>query len=362
MSNPYYTFPEPPEEPELLPSNAPYPSEVRRHFSKVGLAYLAMTAAFLTVAYVAQLAVLFACPTMMEAWWFSWALSLVPLYAVGLPVLWLCLRRVPVAPHNTDCTVRGQALEKAPFGVKQWLILLVIAFGCMTAGGMAGNIIMTILSEVMQYDYAFALNSMVTETPVWFTFLCTCICAPFGEELLFRKLLIDRTRRFGDFPAILLSGLLFGLFHGNLFQFFYAAMVGMVLAYVYTRTGRYLPCVAMHAVINFVGSIVTPAVSGLVTPYLESDMMNEQVMAELITDMNFLLAMLAYLLLVLWQYGMVSAGGILFCVFFNRRKLSRGQTPLVEGSSTALSLTNPGVIACMVVMLLLVVVNLIPMR
>ena len=64
-------------------------------------------------------------------------------------------------------------------------------------------------------------------------------------------------------PSILLSGLLFGLFHGNLFQFFYAAAVGMILAYVYTRTGRYLWCVAMHAIINLMGSIVIPALAAL---------------------------------------------------------------------------------------------------
>lgn len=359
MNNPYYTAPPPAEEPEAPLPNAPYPSEIRRHFSGIGIAYLAMTVGFLVVAYAIQIWALLTESPLVNAWWFNWAVSILPLYVVGLPILWLFLRRAPASPHNSDCTCKGLTAEKSPFRIKQWLILLVIAFGCMTAGGIAGNVMMGVLSEVMQYDYAFALNSMVIDTPVWFTFVCTCICAPFGEELLFRKLLIDRTRRYGDLPAILLSGLLFGLFHGNLFQFFYAALVGMVLAYVYTRSGRYLPCVAMHAAINFMGSVVNPAISQLVTPYLTGGALDEQAIAELLTDKGFLLALPAYLFLVVWQYGMLIAGLTLFCTHLTRRQISRGSTPL-EGETASAPLANPGMIACVAVMLLLVVVNLIP--
>lgn len=362
MSNIYEIHPERNEEPALLPGSGLDPAEVRRHFSKVGAAYLAMTAAYLAVAYIIQFVILFIHPSVTEAWWWSWAVSLIPLYAVGLPMLCLCLRKVPVFPHNTDCAVKGGPSVKAPFGVKQWLILLVIAFACMTAGGLAGNFIMAVLSAVMQYDYAFALNSMVLDTPTWFTFVCTCICAPLGEELLFRKLLIDRTRRYGDLTAILLSGLLFGLFHGNLFQFFYAALVGMVLGYVYTRTGRYLPCVAMHAVINFVGSIVTPALTKGMMAYMELDLTNEEVLAELITDGGFLLALLGYLVALLWQYGVLTAGTCLFCVFFRKRQFSGGPDPKIDGSGRTATLANPGMIACIAVMFLLMAVNLIPMR
>ena len=359
MNNPYYTAPTPSEEPEASRQNSPYPSEIRQDFSKIGVAYLAMTVGFMAVAYLVQILALVFYPSLLDAWWFGWVVSILPLYAVGLPILWLLLRRVPVSPHNSHCIVKGLATEKTSFGWKLWLILLVMAFGCMTAGGIAGNIIMGVLSEIMQYDYAFALNSMVIDTPIWFTFICTCVCAPLGEELLFRKLLIDRTRRYGDLASILLSGLLFGLFHGNLFQFFYAALVGMVLAYVYTRSGRYLPCVALHAAINFMGSVVNPAISKLVTPYLSGEALDEQAIAELLTDKGFLLALPAYLFLVLWQYGMLIAGLTLFCTHLSRRQISRGSVPL-EGETVSAPLANPGMIACVAVMLLLVVVNLIP--
>jgi hypothetical protein len=220
----------------------------------------------------------------------------------------------------------------------------------MTLGGLAGNFAMGILSAVTGKDYAFALNSMVNETPAWFTFVCVCICAPLGEELLFRKLLIDRTRGHGDTIAILLSGLLFGLFHGNLFQFFYAFLVGMVLAYVYTRTGRYLPCVAMHAAINFMGSVVTPLLSRRLIPYLE----DPEAILNLFSDPP---ALLCYAALMLWQYGMLVAGLALLATRYRRRALSRGSCPLDGGRTNALC--NPGLAACAAVMAAIMVVNLL---
>lgn len=360
MNNPYYTFPEKQGEAEPSAPQAPHPGEIRRHFSKLGTAYLAMTAAYLTAAYALAFTVALLKPEIYQAWWFSWASSLIPLYAVGLPVLLYFLRRIPASPHNIDCCVYGQTMEKSPFGVRQFLILLVIAFGCMTAGGLLGNLIMGALSELMQYDYAFALNSMVMDTPTWFTFICACICAPLGEELLFRKLLIDRVRRFGDLPAILLSGLLFGLFHGNLFQLFYATVVGMLLAYVYTRSGRYSLCVIMHAIINSVGSVISPAVAKLVQAGMPSDTPDYENMTALLADSGFVLALLAGLLLVIWEFGMLAAGISLFCVRFKHRKLSRGEVPLVGEYSSSLTLCNPGMAVCVAIMLLLVVVNLIP--
>lgn len=323
----------------------PSSESVRRHFCWLGMAYLAMTAAFTAVAYIMQYAALLWAPALLGTRWFPWAVSLLPLYGVGLPVLWLFLRRVPASPHNSEYALGGTVAEKPAFGPGQWCILLVISFGCMTAGGLAGNLIMAVLSELMQYDYAFALNSMVADTPVWFTFLCTCVCAPFGEELIFRKLLIDRTRRYGDLTAILLSGLLFGLFHGNLFQFFYAAAVGMVLAYVYTRSGSYLWCVAMHAAINFMGSVITPAL----TAHLPADLSSPLTPA----------ARVIYIVLLLWQYGMLIAGIALFRRCYPRRKLSPG---CAGGAPIAEALANPGMLACMIIMLALVIVNLVPAR
>ncbi len=336
------------EEPVPVPVSMSVFSDVRRTFSKVGSAYLVLMAALLAASYIIQYAIYFTAPWMLSEWWMSWVLSLLPLYGVALPVAWQVLRRIPTAPHNREFPCRGAAVDKPPFHLGHFLLLLIIAFGCMNAGGLLGAIVMSLLSSIMDYDYANGLQSIISASPLWVTFIGTCICAPIGEELLFRKLLIDRTRRFGDLPAILLSGLLFGLFHGNLFQFFYATAVGMLLAYLYTRTGKYWLCVIMHATINLMGSIVTPQLAAL----LPEDMITFTTPAQ-----PFI-----YLFLILWQYGTLIAGIVLFCTLFSRRKLSRGTTPLYRENGASLMLLNVGMAACLAAMLVMMAVNLIPIR
>ena len=76
------------------------------------------------------------------------------------------------------------------------------------------------------------------------------------EELLFRKLLLDRVSVFGDRTAILLSGVVFGLAHGNFYQFFYAFGLGSIFAWVYLRTRRIRFSILLHVLINFCGSIL----------------------------------------------------------------------------------------------------------
>ena len=346
MNNTFSTQNDPFEAP-LLPPCAD-PAAAKRDFSRIGLAYALLTLSVQLLAIGATYLVYALAPAAVTSWWWTWVVSLVPLYGMSLPLMWLILRGLPAAPHNTDCFHRGATTEKPSFGLVQWILLLIIGFGCMTAGGLAGNIIMAILSELLDYDYANALSGAVENSPVWATFIATCICAPLGEELLFRKLLIDRTRRYGDLPSILLSGLLFGLFHGNLFQFFYAAMVGMVLAYVYTRSGKYLWCVAMHAAVNFMGSIVTPALADLLPD-------------DLIT-FEHLYQPFVYMFLMIWSYGMLIAGIALFCVLLSRRKLSRGTDPLYRENAASVIFGNVGMIAALAVMGLVMAVNLWPTR
>ena len=349
MNQTFYTTPQDPNEPNLLPRNMIDPVATRRHFSLIGLGYLLLMVGLLLASYAIQFAFLFLWRDALSAWWMNWLLSLVPLYGVGLPLLWLILRRVPTSPHNRDYTNSYRVTSDKPrFTFGHWMVLLVIGLGCMYAGGLAGNIIMSILSAIMDYDYANGLNAIVGESPLWMTFIGTCICAPLGEEFLFRKLLIDRTRGYGDMTAILLSGLLFALFHGNLFQFFYAFLLGMILAYVYTRSGNLWWCVAMHAVVNFLGSIVIPKLAELMPADGVSFTSPVQI--------------LVTLFMVFWQYGLIIAAIVLVCALWNRRKLSEGSTPLYRENGPSLTLLNVGMIACLVMMCLMLATSLIPVR
>ena len=75
-----------------------------------------------------------------------------------------------------------------------------------------------------------------------------------------RRFLIDRTAVYGERAAIVFSAVAFGLFHGNLFQFFYAAGIGLLLGLLYVRTGRLIYTVTLHSLINLIGAVVSPLI------------------------------------------------------------------------------------------------------
>lgn len=77
------------------------------------------------------------------------------------------------------------------------------------------------------------------------------LISPIAEEIVFRGLVFNRMlRHYPAAVAIVVSGALFGFYHGNLVQGVYGACMGMLMAYVYLRMHSfYIPCL-FHAAAN----------------------------------------------------------------------------------------------------------------
>ena len=90
-----------------------------------------------------------------------------------------------------------------------------------------------------------------------------CVAAPLLEELMFRRLLMDALRPFGDVVAILYSGIAFGLLHMNFQQLFYAAGVGLIFGYVMVKTNNIWYCIGLHAALNTTSAIILPFMDGV---------------------------------------------------------------------------------------------------
>ncbi|WP_022756782.1 type II CAAX prenyl endopeptidase Rce1 family protein [Butyrivibrio fibrisolvens] len=106
-----------------------------------------------------------------------------------------------------------------------------------------------------------AENSMIntlTSGDNILSMIMVSVLAPIFEELIYRKLIIDRTRRYGELTAIIYSALAFGLFHCNIYQFFYAFALGLIFGYVYVRTGNILMTIVMHMIVNSSSAIMAP--------------------------------------------------------------------------------------------------------
>lgn len=186
-------------------------------------------------------------PTVTGADWYPWVLTSVPMYLVAMP-LSLLLFRVGEA-HTPP---RGERLSLL---VLLGLVALsfILTYAGNLIGAIANALVGAVTGELPQND----LEAMTSSAPLWTNLLFVGILAPILEELVYRKLVIDRLRRYGDLFAVLVSGVLFGLVHGNLYQLFYAVAMGILFGYLYVRTGRIRYSVILHLSINLIGGVYT---------------------------------------------------------------------------------------------------------
>lgn len=77
------------------------------------------------------------------------------------------------------------------------------------------------------------------------------ILAPIVEEILFRGLVFKRLQDYtGNGFAVVVSGLLFGIYHENMIQFVYAGLLGIAFAVLMCRTNSLKVVIVAHAAAN----------------------------------------------------------------------------------------------------------------
>ena len=85
----------------------------------------------------------------------------------------------------------------------------------------------------------------------WLGILCISVLGPILEELLFRGAITkELLRRYSPAKAILLSGLIFGIFHLNPAQIISACLIGFLLAWLYYKTRSLMACILIHIMNN----------------------------------------------------------------------------------------------------------------
>lgn len=217
------------------------------YFSRLGFALLLMTVANFAVQYLAVWLIKSYAPELISQEWVIMALTFLPLYLVGVPMFVAVARKVPRVET-----------ERKKMSVGAWFTALLMCFGILYVGNYLGQMLMATINSVTGNDATSSIGELLTTGNPIIVAIVTVIVAPVVEELIFRRMLIDRTRHYGEWCAIVFSALMFGLFHGNLYQFFYAFGVGLLFAFIYVRTGRAWYTVLLHMAVNFFGGVVGP--------------------------------------------------------------------------------------------------------
>ncbi len=91
---------------------------------------------------------------------------------------------------------------------------------------------------------------MLMQNP--FGLLSICILAPIAEEIICRGIILSFLLKLVRRPwvAIVGSAALFGIIHMNPIQIFDATLVGILLGWLYYRTGSLIPSIVVHIVNN----------------------------------------------------------------------------------------------------------------
>ena len=275
----------------------------------------------------------------------KWILNFAPQYLIAIPTGLLLLRRIP-----------GSAPEGVQMDAKTFWTFLPICFCLTYAGSFAGNILSSLLSGGQAEN---ALNEFALDSnPIKILFMV--VLAPLFEEYVFRKQIIDRTRVYGEKTAVFLSALTFGLFHANLFQFFYAFMVGWIFAYAYIRSGRLRYPVLMHSIVNLMGSVIAPMIMSMLDlealSTIDPNATNEEVLALYGSMLPGLLLYMAYLFVTF----ALSVTGLVFLIL-NCQKLvwKDSACQLPAGNRVKTAYLNSGMLVFLIATLALTILSVL---
>lgn len=222
-------------------------------------------------------------------------------------------------------------IEKKKLTFGQIMILIMMVYGLTQVGSLMGLPIHTALSSVTLFGDGStedALNNLksnlIVGSDTWIRIITVGIMPAIFEELLFRKFLIDRTLRHGEFISCAMSGIMFGLWHGNFQQFFFAFFLGVLFAFVYIRTGRIIYTMILHASLNLITSSITVELIAEMLKRMGMDMSSGSIDPNIDYDMvikSVLPLMLIILLWIIILAGFQIAGFVMLIVRRKKFKL-----------------------------------------
>ena len=196
------------------------------------------------------------------------------LICVGLPFLfvWLFLKRKRREKVDLEPEIPGSA----PQGLRRFFdrarvsaqiplgrvykrgetaLLVFGALGVCLLTSIAVNYVLIFANALGFRFYSTELLEEALPVPegavgILLFFVRTAILPAIIEELCFRGVVLQSLRRFGDWFAIAVSAILFGLTHGNMIQAPFAIVAGFAMGYAAVVTGSLRTSIAIHLLNN----------------------------------------------------------------------------------------------------------------
>lgn len=278
-------------------------------------------------------------------------ITMLPMYIIAYPIILFLMKKMPA----------GKPIEQKKMTFPQMLVAFLMLLSGTYICNFIGTIFTTIIGIFKQDAVSNVMVDLTTTLHPAVTFFIMVICAPIAEELFFRKALTDKTIPYGEGVSVLLSGLLFALFHGNLNQFVYAFFMGCFMGFLYLKTGRIIYTIILHMVINFFGSVVSSLLmnhSGI--NELNIAMANGATQEELTNLMTtHAVGMAAFFVYAICLVLLIIAGFVLFIVNRKKFKLGAGEITLEKGQRFKTLFCNIGMGLFCIFWIVMIIIQLL---
>ena len=323
--------------------------DAKKYFSAIGWAVFA----FMLVYWVSSFAIgyvlsLFA-PWIWENAWLSEVVSIVPLYGIAFPIFYILISRLPKDP-----------LPSEHLGFKNFFGGLCVAFTLMSAGNYIGNFLILIFESISGRSLANPVQSMTEGNAWWINLIFMAIIPPILEEIVFRKILCGRLLPLGEGYTVIISGAIFGLVHGNFFQFFYAFFVGALFALIYIKTGKIIYTIIYHMILNVLGGVFAAwMLEKLDLEGLMAVMESGDIAALEAFVISHLLPILMFLAYEMIFFGF-TVGGIVFLIVGRKKiRFRAGLLPPPKEGRAMLVFGNVGIAAAITLFAAIFVLSLV---
>lgn len=187
----------------------------------------------------------------------------------------------------------------------------------------------------------------------------TVVLAPIFEELLFRGTIYRNAKPMGEWFAIIMTGVAFGLWHGNYQQFAMAMISGAVMCLTFLKTKSIIPAMICHFINNLFAETYAISNSILGAPMSSKDiefklhyMFTKHTFTSIIYCINNVLILLSLII------GIILL--IIELVKFSKRlKLDKGKFEVKSIKKIAVYFSAPITIIAFAIMLVQTVISAI---
>ena len=189
---------------------------------------------------------------LLSAAWVNYAAIAISFYLIGFPLFYLMIKNLP----------EGEKRESRKLGVFEVIKICFMSYSIVYIVNLLTNLLMMLIAAIKGSEVINPLVNMLEGSNLIWSLIFVGILSPIIEEIMFRGVMLNKLRIYGDKVSIITTAILFGLFHANFSQFFYAVALGMIFAYITLKTGTIKYSIILHIVVNIMGSVILPAAIG----------------------------------------------------------------------------------------------------